>query len=172
MKRYRPLLTAGLALCAIAMAKADNVSMASGQVRFTTPVAWINIMQVDGDPEVRVFQVPNPSPGVSNSLARVSVTAKQVANAQEFSDYVNRAIAKAKQLKDYRASSQPSGAQNYFVYTASEDGTPYTYTERYWLRHDRVIELRCARPGASQAGQTWAANFDKGCQDIASYLHD
>jgi hypothetical protein len=165
------VVTAFLALASIAVAQADDVSMAAGSVHFTTPAGWVSIMQVDGDPEVRVFQVPDPSPSASSTLARVSVTVKQVANAQEFGDYVNGAIVKAKNLKDYQAGTHPSGDQNSFLYTASESGTAYTYVERYWFRNGRAIQLRCARPSASEAGQAWAASFDKGCSEVAASLN-
>jgi hypothetical protein len=163
-------VTAVLLLASIAVAQADDVSMASGSVHFTTPANWVGIMQVDGDPEVRVFQVPDPSPSASNTLARVSVTVKQVANVQDFTSYVGDSVAKAKQLKDYQPGQSAPGDQNSFLYTASESGTPYTYVERYWFRGGHAIQLRCARPSASQAGQAWAATFDQGCSAIASTL--
>jgi hypothetical protein len=154
----------------IAVAQADDISMASGSVHFSTPANWVGIMQVDGDPEVRVFQVPDPSPSASTTLARVSVTVKQVANMQDFTGYVSDSVAKAKNLKDYQPGQNASGDGNSFIYTASESGTPYTYVERYWFRDGHAIQLRCARPSASQAGQEWAATFDKGCSSIASTL--
>ena len=49
-------------LLAAAAASATDVSMANGSVNFSTPDSWLGIMQTDGDPEVRVFQVPDPSP--------------------------------------------------------------------------------------------------------------
>ncbi|MFK2892081.1 hypothetical protein ISS98_13160 [Dyella flagellata] len=158
-------------MSSIAMANADDVTMASGNVHFSTPSNWVGIMQVDGDPEVRVFQVPDPSPSAGSTLARVSVTVKQEADAQAFGDYVNGAMAKAKNLKDYQPSARSSGDQNSFIYTASESGTPYTYIERYWFRNGHAIQLRCARPSASQAGQSWAASFDQGCKAIAANLN-
>ena len=165
------MATAFLALASITVAHADDVSMASGSVHFSTPSNWVGIMQVDGDPEVRVFQVPDPSPSASSTLARVSVTVKQIADLQAFNDYVTAAMSKAKNLKDYQTGNRPAGDQNSFVYTASESGTPYTYVERYWFRNGHGIQLRCARPSASQAGQQWAATFDKGCNDIAAALN-
>lgn len=159
-----------LALACIGAAQADDVSMASGAVHFRTPNGWIGIMQVDGDPEVRVFQVPDPSPSASTTLARVSVTVKQVPDLQAFNNYVGGAISKAKNLRDYTPSTHPAGDQNSFVYTASESGISYTYVERYWFRNGRAIQLRCARPSASQAGQAWASNFDKGCSEVAASL--
>jgi hypothetical protein len=168
-RRYM-VVTAALLLASIAIAQADDVSMASGSVHFSTPANWVGIMQVDGDPEVRVFQVPDPSPSASSTLARVSVTVKQVANLQDFNGYVGDSVTKAKQLKDYQPGQSTSGDQNSFTYTASESGTPYTYVERYWFRDGHAIQLRCARPSASQAGQAWAATFDKGCRSIAATL--
>lgn len=171
MKFSRYLVaTALFALAGMTVAHADDVSMASGSVHFTTPAGWVSIMQVDGDPEVRVFQVPDPSPSASTTLARISVTVKQVTDAQAFGDYVNGAMTKAKNMKDYQASTRPSGTQNSFMYTASESGTQYTYTERYWFRNGHAIQLRCVRPSASEAGQAWAASFDKGCSEIAANL--
>ena len=168
-RRYM-IVTAVLVVASIAVAQADDVSMASGAVRFSTPSNWVGIMQVDGDPEVRVFQVPDPSPSASNTLARISVTVKQVANLQDFNDYVGGSVAKAKNLKDYQPGSNAASDQNSFVYTASESGTPYTYVERYWFRSGHAIQLRCARPSSSQAGQAWAASFDKGCSGLATNL--
>ncbi|MBE1159969.1 hypothetical protein [Dyella acidiphila] len=168
-RRYM-IAASALLLGGIAVAQADDVSMASGSVHFSTPANWVGIMQVDGDPEVRVFQVPDPSPSASTTLARVSVTVKQVTNMQDFNSYVGGAVAKAKQLKDYQPGQSGSSDQNSFVYTASESGTAYTYVERYWFRDGHAIQLRCARPSASQAGQSWAATFDKGCSSIASTL--
>ncbi|GLQ49783.1 hypothetical protein ACFFJT_03405 [Dyella flava] len=168
-RRYM-MVTAVLLLAGIAVAQADDVSMASGSVHFSTPSNWVGIMQADGDPEVRVFQVPDPSPSASSTLARVSVTVKQVANLQDFNSYVGDGVAKAKQLKDYQPSQSASSEQNSFVYTASESGSPYTYVEHYWFRDGHAIQLRCARPSASQAGQAWATAFDRDCSSIASTL--
>lgn len=170
VRRYMAV-TALLLSASIAVARADDVTMASGSVHFSTPSNWVGIMQVDGDPEVRVFQVPDPSPSASNTLARVTVTVKQVADLQQFNDYVGSAISKAKNLKDYQPGTRATGDQNSFVYTASESGTPYSYVERYWFRSGHAIQLRCARPSASQAGQAWAATFDKGCGAIAAALN-
>jgi hypothetical protein len=169
-RRYM-MVTAVLLLAGIAVAQADDVSMASGSVHFSTPSNWVGIMQVDGDPEVRVFQVPDPSPSASSTLARISVTVKQTGSPQDFNSYVGDSVAKAKQLKDYQPGQSPSGDEYSFVYTASESGTPYTYVERYWFRNGHAIQLRCARPSASQAGQAWAATFDKGCSAVASTLN-
>ena len=170
--KFRRLIfvTAVVLMASIAVAQADDVSMASGSVHFSTPSSWVGIMQVDGDPEVRVFQVPDPSPSASTTLARVSVTVKQVANLQDFNTYVSGAVAKAKELKDYQPGQSESSGGSSIVYTASESGTPYTYIERYWFRDGHAIQLRCARPAASQAGQAWAETFDKGCTAIGSTL--
>ncbi|HUA79805.1 MAG TPA: hypothetical protein VL997_05495 [Dyella sp.] len=164
------VVVALLALARIAVAQADDVTMASGSVHFSTPSNWVSIMQVDGDPEVRVFQVPDPSPSASTTLARVSVTVKQVENLEAFNEYVSNAVTKAKDLKNYQAGTRASGDQNSFIYTADESGASYSYVERYWFRNGHAIQLRCARPTSSQAGQAWAASFDKNCSQIAATL--
>jgi hypothetical protein len=169
-RRYM-IATAILVVASIAIAQADDVSMASGAVHFNTPSNWVGIMQVDGDPEVRVFQVPDPSPSKGDTLARVSVTVKQVPDLQSFNDYVSTSVSKARDMKGYAPVQSVTGDQNSFVYTATESGVGYTYLERYWFRNGHAIELRCARPTSSQAGSSWTASFDQGCNTLAVSLN-
>ncbi len=169
-RRYM-IVAAALAVASIAVAQADDVSMASGSVHFSTPSNWVGIMQVDGDPEVRVFQVPDPSPSKNDTLARVSVTVKQLPDLQGFNGYVSTSVSKARDMKDYAAVASATGDQNSFIYTASESGVGYTYLERYWFRNGHAIQLRCARPTSSQAGAAWMASFDKGCNALAVSLN-
>jgi len=147
---------------------ATDVSMAGGSVSFSTPDQWVGIMETQGDPEVRVFQVPDSSPTGSNSLARVTVTVKQVSDVATFQQYVSGAMSKAKSLTGYQATTG-QGADN-FAYTAQENGAPYSYSERYWFKDNHAIQLRCVRPTQSQAGAQWKAEFDKGCDAIAARL--
>ncbi|WP_114239247.1 hypothetical protein [Dyella sp. C9] len=156
------------ALVLAGMAHATDVSMAGGSVNFSTPDQWLGIMETQGDPEVRVFQVPDPSPTAGTSLARVTVTVKQVANSAEFQQFVNTAMGKAKALTGYQAGA--SQTPDNFVYTAQENGTQDSYSERYWLKDNHAIQLRCVRPSQSQAGTQWKTAFDKGCDAIAARL--
>lgn len=150
-------------------AHATDISMADGSVKFSTPDSWLGIMQTQGDPEVRVFQVPDPSPTGKNTLARVTVTVKEVPDVNGFQQYIGNATAKAMALPGYKAAAVPP-APNSIVYTAQENGEPGSYIERYWLKNDHAIQLRCVRPIKSQAGATWQAAFDKGCEAIAARL--
>lgn len=147
---------------------ATDISMAGGSVTFSTPDQWLGIMETQGDPEVRVFQVPDPSPTASTSLARVTVTVKQVSDTTAFQAYVSGAMGKAKALTGYQAGTA-QGSDN-FVYTAQENGAQFSYTERYWFKDNHAIQLRCVRPAQSQAGLQWRAAFDKGCDAIAARL--
>jgi len=147
---------------------ATDISMAGGSVSFSTPDQWVGIMETQGDPEVRVFQVPDPSSTGSTSLARVTVTVKQVADVSAFQQYVSSAMSKAKSLTGYQAGTGQSADS--FVYTAQENGAPYSYSERYWFKDSHAIQLRCVRPSQSQAGAQWKADFDKGCDAIAARL--
>ena len=156
------------ALVLASAAHATDVSMANGSVNFSTPDQWVGIMETQGDPEVRVFQVPDPSPTANSSLARVTVTVKQVDDANGFQQYVSGAMGKAKALTGYQAGAT-QGADN-FVYTAQENGAQFSYTERYWFKDNHAIQLRCVRPSQSQAGPAWKAAFDKGCDAIAARL--
>ncbi|MEV8519854.1 hypothetical protein ABZR86_08665 [Dyella marensis] len=167
MSFLRNTLLACLLLLA-GSAYAGEVEMANGTLHFSTPDNWLAIMETQGDPELRVFQVPDTSPTGSTALARVTVTVKQVPDVSAFQAYVNTANAKAKALSGYQAGSSP--APNASTYTAQENGTQFSYVERYWFREGHAIQLRCVRPAQSQAGPAWKAAFDKGCDAIADRL--
>ncbi|MGC1548029.1 MAG: hypothetical protein WA777_05830 [Rhodanobacter sp.] len=171
MSLLRPttILIAALLLTTTAgIARATDVSMAGGSVHFSTPDTWLGIMQTDGDPEIRVFQVPGPSD--STTLARVTVTIKQVNGTDGFQTYVSSAADRAKTLTGYQPATHDSGETNSFTYTATESGTPFEYVERYWFKNGSAIQLRCVRPAQSEAGPAWKASFDKGCNAIAAAL--
>ncbi|TCV97173.1 hypothetical protein EC912_101168 [Luteibacter rhizovicinus] len=161
-RTFKPLIAA-LLLASPAAFSAD-VLMANGSVRFSTPDTWLSIMQTDGDPEVQVFQVPDPSTA-TNALARVTVTVKQVASVAAFKQYIDGFTIRAKGMTGYAAT--PSTAANEYIYTAQESGVKLNYRERYWFVGDRAIQLRCVRPTGAAA---WNAAFDRGCDDIASHM--
>jgi hypothetical protein len=151
---------------------ATDVSMAGGNVNFSTPDNWLGIMQTQGDPEVRVFQVPDPSPTASTSLARVTVTVKQVDDANAFQQYVGNATAKAMGLTGYQSirAFSNTGGPNSYAYTARENDVQFSYSESYWFKGGQAIQLRCVRPAQSQAGASWSSAFDRGCDAIAARL--
>ncbi|WP_109125532.1 hypothetical protein [Dyella sp. C11] len=167
MSFFRNIGLAGALLLAGA-AHATDVSMAGGSVNFSTPDQWMGIMETQGDPEVRVFQVPAPSPNGSSNLARVSVTVKQLGTASDFQQYFSGAMSKAKALTGYQPAT--GGSPDNFVYTAQENGAQFSYSERYWFKDNHAIQLRCVRPAQSAAGAAWRASFDKGCDAIAARL--
>jgi hypothetical protein len=151
------------------IARATDVSMAEGSITFSTPDDWLAIMQTQGDPEVRVFQVPDTSPTGKTSLARVTITVKQVADTNAFQQYIGDATAQAMALPGYRiAHVQPEPNSN--LYAALENGVEFTYVERYWMKNGHAVQLRCVRPTQSLAGAAWKAEFDKGCNAIAARL--
>jgi hypothetical protein len=164
----RTVLIASALLLAASVHAAD-VSMANGQVHFTTPTGWLDIMETEGDPEARVFQVPDPSPTAHNSLARVTVTVKQTPDIGAFQQYVGEATAKAAALPGYTVTAH-GDANNTYAYTAQEAGAQFNDSERDWFKGNHAIQLRCVRPQQSQAGTSWAAAFDKGCDAIAAQL--
>lgn len=156
-------------LLAVGGSRAADVSMAGGSVHFSTPGGWLGIMETEGDPEARVFQVPDPSPTGRNSLARVTVTVKQVRDISGFQQYMGDATAKALALPGYKAAAVPP-SPNSNLYTAQENGAEFSYVEHYWFKNGQAIQLRCMRPSQSQAGAAWKAEFDKGCNAIAAQL--
>lgn len=150
-------------------AQAADVSMANGSVQFHTPDGWVDILDTQGDPEVHVFQVPDPSATGKISLSRVTVTVKQTADIAGFQQYMGNATAKALALPGYKAAALAPGP-NTFVYTAQESGVQYSYSERYWFKNGYTVQLRCLRPSQSDAGAGWKTAFDKSCDAIAARL--
>ena len=148
---------------------ATDVSMADGSVSFSTPDSWLDIMDTQGDPEVRVFQVPDPSPTGKTSLARITVTVSQTADVNGFNQFRSDATAKAMALPGYKISAVPP-QPNSNLYTAQENGAQFSYVEHYWFKNGHAIQLRCVRPAHSLAGAGWEAGFDKGCDAIAARL--
>jgi len=168
MSPTRILFLAGI-LALAGPACATDVSMAGGSVGFSTPDNWVAIMETQGEPEMRVFQVPDPSPTARDNLSYVSVEVEQVGDLAAFDQYVGVATRKAKALTGYRAIGNPDGPNSY-AYTALEHGASYRYNDRYWFKNNHAIHLRCARPERSEAGAAWAASFDKGCDAVATSL--
>lgn len=168
MSPTRILFLAGI-LALAGPACATDVSMAGGSVGFSTPDNWVAIMETQGEPEMRVFQVPDPSPTARDNLSYVSVEVEQVGDLGAFDQYVGAATRKAKALTGYRAIGNPDGPNSY-AYTALEHGASYRYNDRYWFKNNHAIHLRCARPERSEAGAAWAASFDKGCDAVATSL--
>jgi hypothetical protein len=154
------------ALAASSTLSAEDISMAGGKLHYTTPANWLAIMQTQGDPEVQVFQVPDPSPAGSQTLARVTVTVKQVPDLVGFQQYVSQASAKGKALTGYAAARGESPAD--VSYTAQESGARLAYHERYWFASGMAIQLRCVRPATGEA--RWTSAFDSGCASIAAAM--
>ena len=165
-----PFLAAALVagLFAASAAPAADVSMAGGSVRFAAPDGWTEILETDGDPEIRAFQVPDPSPTGHTVLARVTVTVHTMPNLQAFAVWVNEATAKAAALPGYQPAK--AATPDIASYTAHESGVTVSYREMYWYHAGHAIQLRCLRPQQSQAGAAWGAAFDRGCAAIAARL--
>ncbi|HEX7110932.1 MAG TPA: hypothetical protein VF216_00670 [Mizugakiibacter sp.] len=159
-----------LLVLALPAAHAGDYALADGGVHFSAPSEWSAIMEkTEGDPQFIAFQVHDPSPSASNSLARVTVSVRRIANDATFAQYVQDQMAHAKGMSGY----QPGAAAptlNRHDYTAVESKVHYSYSERYYHKGKLAVQLRCVRPEASQAGPAWTAAFDRGCDDVAVSL--
>jgi hypothetical protein len=92
-----------------------------------------------------------------------------VPDISSFHQFMAQATAKALALPGYQQDKVPP-VPNSNLYTAQENGTDFSYTERYWFKHGYAIQLRCVRPTRSQAGSAWQVDFDKGCDALAVQL--
>jgi hypothetical protein len=149
--------------------RASDVSMADASVTFSTPANWMSIMETQGDPEAHVFQVPDSSPTGKTSLARVTVTVKQVSDISGFHQFMAERTAKALTLPAYSEAKVPP-SPNSNIYSAKENGVDFSYVEHYWFKDGHAIQLRCIRPSQTLAGDSWKEAFDKGCASVAAQL--
>ena len=165
----RLLTCVALVLAFGGQAAATDYSLAAGNVRFSAPDTWPQIMEkADGDPQFIAFQVPDPSPTGHQVLARVTVSVHAVSDAQAFKAWVDAGLAKARGLPQYKSGSAAGSSR--FIYTAMENGQRLYYRESYYFKGDQGVQLRCVRPLTSQAGPAWTADFDRGCDAVARSL--
>lgn len=158
-----------LALLVAPTCFATQYTLSNGEFGFNVPEGWPRIMQTSGDPETMVFQVPDSSPSRHESLARVSVTSKQVHDITSFQHFVAQDTSHAQALPDFQLDKQRSTPTT-FYYTATEGGVEQTYIAHYYFHDGYAIQVRCVRPTRSQAGSDWTQTFDRGCETVASNL--
>jgi len=158
-----------LAVLAPSACLASQFTLVNGNFSFSVPDGWPRIMQTRGDPETMVFQVPDTSPSRQESLARVSVTSKQVRDLTAFQAFVAEDTAHAQALPGFQLDKQRSTPTAYY-YTATEGSAEQTFTAHYYFHDGYAVQVRCVRPSHSQAGNEWTRAFDEGCARITSSL--
>jgi hypothetical protein len=139
--RRLPVLLAALLISLPALA--GDWSLGGGSVRFHTPDNWMTIMQGQGEPEIIVFQVPDPSPTGQNTLSRVTVTVAKAASEQAFRQFVDGAHQHASKLPDYKPDNAKHG--DTLRYTAQENGVTNVYVEHYARVDGHAVKVRCIR---------------------------
>ncbi|HET7301420.1 MAG TPA: hypothetical protein VFJ01_12310 [Oleiagrimonas sp.] len=149
---------------------AAHYTLANGNFRFYVPDGWPRIMSAQGDPEMQVFQDPDPSATSQNALARVTVTSQQVSGITSFQALIDEESSRAQGLPDYHLDKRLSTSTR-FHYTATDGSVAQTYVVHYYLHDGYAIQVRCVRPTRSQAGAAWMKAFDKGCAAISDSLH-
>lgn len=170
-RRHNFLFTLSLLLVGAAPAcLAAQFALANGGIRFTVPDGWSRILQSPGDPEMQVFQDPDPMARSKDALARVSVISQSVPDIISFQALVNEENNRARSLPHYQLDKQRSSA-THFYYTATDGSVEQTYEVHYSLLNGYAVEVRCVRPARTETGTGWISNFDKGCATIAGSLH-
>lgn len=149
---------------------AAHYTLANGNFGFYVPNGWPRIMSTQGDPEMQVFQYPDPSSTSQNALARVTVTSQHVPDIASFQALIDEESSRAQSLSDYHLDKQLSTSTR-FHYTATDGSVTQTYVVHYYLHDGYAIQVRCVRPTWSQAGAAWIKAFDKGCAAISDSLH-
>lgn len=170
-QRRNVLFTLFLVLAGAAPAcLAAQYALANGGIRFTVPDGWSRILQSPGDPEMQVFQDPDPMARSKDALARVSVISQSVPDIISFRALVEQENNRARSLPHYQLDKQRSSA-THFYYTATDGSVEQTYEVHYSLHDGYAVEVRCVRPTRTGAGTDWIRDFDKGCATIAGSLH-
>lgn len=153
-----------------ATAQATDYQLADGRVHFDVPVSWPQIMmQTSGNPQFMAFQVPDSFPVGQRVLARATVTVEHMDNAAAFRQWVHKSLLRAHQMPGYQALAG-SADDTVVRYKAVESGVPMRYSERYFLKGNDGVQLRCLRPERSQVDDAWVNTFERGCNQIAASL--
>lgn len=143
-------------------AYAADYSLDDSAVKFSAPDDWTPLMEKhDGDPQFLALQVPGASAGAV--LARITVTTRHVADAQDYQQFLDEEVAKARRLPGYTGGA--GGNVPMRRYSALENKQKHDYVEYYAYRSGLGIQVRCVRPASAAAA--WASTFDAGCSAIA-----
>lgn len=169
MNAVRRALVLAVALFVAVPAMAADWTLGGGTVKFSTPDDWVTLMQSQGDPELIVFQVPDPSPTGQNTLARIGVTVEPASSAAQFSRFISAARTHARTLTGYKLD-EDTGRDDQLIYTARENNVSQIYVERYFRKKGHAVMLRCIRPQHTEAGRAWTERFDRNCEAIARQL--
>ncbi|HEY3521446.1 MAG TPA: hypothetical protein VGK80_10480 [Rhodanobacteraceae bacterium] len=144
------------------LAHAADYTLDDGAVTFSAPDAWTPLMEKhDGDPQFLALQVPGA--GAEAVLARITVTTQHVADAQDYRQFLDEQVAKARRLPGYTGGA--GGNIPMRRYSALENKQKNDYVEYYAYRDGLGIQVRCVRPASAAAA--WASTFDAGCSAIA-----
>lgn len=145
-------------------ARAADYKLAGALVHFAAPDAWTPIMQkTEGDPQFVALQVPGAG---ADTLARVTVSAQQVGDAQGYRQFVAAAAVKSRKLAGYQPGAGVPGTE--VRYSATENKQRTDYREFYAFRNGFALQVRCVRPAA--ASGSWNETFDAGCSAIAKSI--
>ncbi|HEX7339266.1 MAG TPA: hypothetical protein VF271_04950 [Rhodanobacteraceae bacterium] len=169
----RRLECLALFLAAVLMAPAcmaAQYTFTNGNFVINVPDSWSRIVYAPGDPESMVFQVPDPSPTQTDTLARVTITSEKVRDLISFRQFVGENSRHAQALPGFHATGSDS-TPTVLHYTAQEGTAMQTYNEHYYFRDGYAVMVRCVRPAHSQAGAAWTAAFDKDCAGVSTHLN-
>ncbi len=160
-------------LAAIGSAHAQdrtNFNLNGGKVAFSVPQGWNAIMEKsDGNPQAITFQVADPAAEGTDDMASVMVKTRQLKSSADFADATQNELLLSRAQTGYEAALDGSntGIHHYFVMRGK---TRYEIRDRFNLKGEIAVQVRCQRPLLKATTKAWGNSFDAGCDSVASSL--
>lgn len=174
MKALTPMKTPALALLLVpalvcAQARNDH-ALNDGQVHFRVPADWSVMMEKkDGNPQALVFNVPDPSADGSEDSASVTVKTRRLKSAADFAGAVQAEFDLSRAQTGYKRDDA-SDSSTVHRYLVQRGATRYLVRDRFVLRSDIAVQVRCQRPLIDGTPASWANGFDADCDRVNASL--
>lgn len=164
-----PVALALLGASALAGAQArTSYDLNEGRVRFTVPPDWAAIMEkTEGNPQLVVFRVPDPTAEGSEDMASVTVKTQALRGTATFGGLVQEEFELSKQQTGYERDAAGAG-ENVHQYFVQRGPTRYLVHDRFRENRGVWVHIRCQRPLLAATPTTWNQQFDAACQRVVA----
>lgn len=159
------LILLGAATLAGAQAR-TRYDLNEGRVHFSVPPDWAAIMEkTEGNPQLVVFRVPDPSAEGSEDMASVTVKTQALRGQATYGALVQEEFELSKQQTGYERDGAATG-ENVHQYFVLRGGTRYRVHDRFRENGGVWVHVRCQRPLLAATTPAWTQSFDAACQQV------
>jgi hypothetical protein len=168
MKRL-PLVLLFCASAAFAQSSNDY-TLNDGDVRFSVPAEWSTMMEKsDGNPQAMVFKIPDPAAEGTEDTASITIKTRRLKSPADFPEAMQNELALSRAQSGYEADAltNDSGIHHYHVMRGK---TRYAIRDKFVLRGDVAVQIRCQRPLLDGTSKDWTAVYENGCDRVVASL--